>query len=345
MNAVGVGNCFLLSYTYFIKKGNITRQYGPILSLLFFILGAIILNTIFNFSGYSQLFYGFEPVTNALGFAIAPLLLLYLRSLNKPSRPVTLRSGHLVHFYSYLLVVAISLWIPHSDLGKLGLMLIKSPWIIVLWNIHFFCYLIAIAFEFRKGRGSRSRTTISIVWGTVSIWVFNLLFYLYRLWVAPLPNLVYLNITLLFSVMTLYLFYKKLREGEANRRKANGKGLKKVPLHHIGNDPIVTAILRHKYYRNPDLDIRTLSQQLQIPYHELSGWINHSYGQNFNAFINSFRIREVAIALQKQEHLSYTIMGLAQRAGFKSASSFYAAFKKEKGITPTSFLQATTQIP
>ena len=87
------------------------------------------------------------------------------------------------------------------------------------------------------------------------------------------------------------------------------------------------------------MDIRTLSEQLQLPYHELSSKINREYSQNFNEFINSFRIQEVVHALQTQQHQSFTIMGLAQKAGFKSASVFYAAFKKEKGTTPTRYLE------
>ena len=82
-----------------------------------------------------------------------------------------------------------------------------------------------------------------------------------------------------------------------------------------------------------------MSDELQMPYHELSTRINKEYNQNFNEFINSFRIKEVVLALQTQQHQSYTIMGLAQKAGFKSASAFYAAFKKEKGTTPTHYIE------
>ncbi|MEX0289415.1 MAG: helix-turn-helix domain-containing protein, partial [Flavobacteriaceae bacterium] len=177
-----------------------------------------------------------------------------------------------------------------------------------------------------------------IVWGTVSIWLLNLIFFLYRTWIEPLPIIVYLNITLLFSLMTIYLFYRNFgvgqdKEKKWSKRKAGRNNFNKE------TDPIAIAIWQQKYFRNPDLDIRSLSKQLQIPYNELSGWINQNYQQNFNAFINAFRVKEVVIALETQEHQAYTIMGLAQKAGFKSASSFYAAFKKEKGTTPSEYLK------
>ncbi|MEM7381608.1 MAG: hypothetical protein AAF361_10490, partial [Bacteroidota bacterium] len=74
VNAIGVGNCYLLSYFYFQQAGQKQKSSRELLSLLFFILGSVILNTIFNFTGYSELFYGFESISNVLSFAIAPLL-------------------------------------------------------------------------------------------------------------------------------------------------------------------------------------------------------------------------------------------------------------------------------
>jgi AraC-like DNA-binding protein len=339
VNAVGAGNCFLLSYVYLRKKERNLQRPEPILALLFFILGAIILNTIFNFSGYSPLFYGFEPLTNALAFAIAPLLFLYVRALHRPTVHLGLRSGHLAHFYTYLLLTIIALWAPQSSLGSLGQTLMQSEFIRILWNLHFLCYLILIAREFRKLDKSRWRVPGILVWGIGSIWFFNLLFYLHRILIKPLPILVYLNITLLFSAMTLWLFYQKLGvAGPGNRKKTVKKKQSKGLALSTANDPILMALSENKYYRNPNLDIRTFSEALQIPYHELSTWINQEYHQNFNEFINSFRVQEVVQALDTQQHQSYTILGLAQKAGFKSASAFYAAFKKEKGTTPTLYI-------
>ena len=341
MNAVGAGNCFLLSVVY-LRKNEYKAQ-GPsrVLSLLFFILGAIILNTIFNFTGHSQLLNGFEPLTNAFGFAIAPLLLLYIRPHNRGiSKHIFLWSRHLILFHTILVLTLFAVWIPNSFLGALGQLIIKSELMRLLWNIHFLAYLIIIIRDFRKKNRSQSRTQRTLVWGISSIWFLNLLFYVHTIWINPLPTIIYLNITLLFSAMTLWLFYQKL--GVVERRNSGKTPKIKADKSFSiidGNDPIVVAIKKNKYYKNPYLDIRTLSDKLQLPYHELSIKINQEFGQNFNEFINSFRVQEVVLALQSQQHQSYTIMGLAQEAGFKSASAFYAAFKKEKGTTPTLFIE------
>ena len=340
LNAVGVGNCFLLSYVYLRKKESKVQQPSYILSLLFFILGTIVLNTIFNFTSYNKLVYGFEPLTNALAFAIAPLLFMYVRSYRQTSMHKGFLSGHLAIFYIILMLTVVAVWVPTSTLGTFAQKLMEREYIRILWNLHFFCYLIVIVQDFRKINKSQWQIPGILVWGIGSIWFFNLLFYLHTIWINPLPNLIYLNITLLFSGMTLLLFYQKLRagEGRSTAKIPKTKSIKRY-VKDEGNDPIVIAIRENSYYKDPNLDIRTLSNELQLPYHELSAKINNEYSQNFNEFINSFRIQEVVSALQNQQHQSYTIMGLAQKAGFKSASAFYASFKKEKGTTPTEYIE------
>ncbi len=340
LNAVGAGNCFLLCFVYLRKKENKVQTSAYILSALFFIIGAIILNTIFNFTGYSTVFYGFEPLTNALIYAIAPLLFLYVKSYYKTSLYWSTWSVHLAFFYVIMIFTIMSVWIPNSAVGTLGKILLENELMRVVWNVHFLCYVLAIFPDIRKISKDQSQIPKIIVLGITSIWFFNMLTYVYTISIKPLPTLVYLNITLLFSVMTLLLFYQKIRVSEITSN-VNPKKMKtkKWSSLHINNGSILGAIQENEYYRDPNLDIRTLSEELQLPYHVLSAWINREYSQNFNEFINNFRIQEVVGALETQQHESYTIMGLAHSAGFKSASAFYAAFKKEKGTTPTQYIE------
>jgi len=340
VNAIGAGNCFLLSYVYLRRKKKYLQKSSHILSLLFFIIGTIILNTIFTFTEYSKLFHGFEPMINALTFAIAPLLFLYVKSHSHVLQHSCVKSKHLILFHVILMFTIVAVWIPKSNFGTIGNILIKSELMRVLWNVHFLGYLIMIMRDSRKQNISQWQTQRILVWGIASIWFLNLLFYLYSILIKPLPNLVYLNITLMFSGMTFLLFYQKLRvpETKGNKRIKKEKTKKQSSLN-LKNNSIRITIQENKYYRDPNLDIRTLSEKLKLPYHELSARINKEYNQNFNKFINSFRIQEVVYALETNQQQSYTIMGLAHRAGFKSASVFYAAFKKEKGTTPTKYIE------
>jgi len=60
---------------------------------------------------------------------------------------------------------------------------------------------------------------------------------------------------------------------------------------------------------------------------------------NFFDFINRYRIEEFKIQsiLKANNHLS--IMGIAYNCGFNSKASFYRAFKKFEGISPTDYIE------
>lgn len=100
---------------------------------------------------------------------------------------------------------------------------------------------------------------------------------------------------------------------------------------------ISTVILEEKLYTDPNLTLRTLSNQLQKKEKEVSKLINLHTHSNFYDFINQFRIEEFKKLLlsSKAKHLS--ILGLAEEAGFSSKSTFYTFFKKTQGITPKQY--------
>ncbi|WP_165395212.1 helix-turn-helix domain-containing protein [Flagellimonas allohymeniacidonis] len=338
-NTIGAGNCFLLAVSYLRMTNSGKAHNIGMLSVLFFIIGMVILNTVLNFADYKGLVYGFEPITNALTFAIAPVLYLYIRSLSFQNQTVGLNSKHLIHFYVFLSITMVALLFPESSAGIFSSEIINGKVMIPLWNLHFLCYLGASYLLLQKNDNTKNKQPKFIFWSIAFIWALNLLFYLFRTFVHGLPNLLYLNITLLFTAVMLWFSYARLvvyNKSESLRIRNIQNGNKQ--LMNLNLESIVADILKNQYYRNPELNIRRLSRELDIPYHELSTLINSTYHKNFNEFINGFRIKEVEEALKSGEHTSLTIMGIAQKAGFRSSSAFYSAFKKEKGTTPKAFI-------
>ncbi|HEU4470197.1 MAG TPA: AraC family transcriptional regulator [Flavisolibacter sp.] len=95
-----------------------------------------------------------------------------------------------------------------------------------------------------------------------------------------------------------------------------------------------------KPFLDPELSLSSLARQAGMNSTQLSRLINEGFGQNFNEFINSYRVRAVLDELQKGKHQAQTIMGIAYDCGFNSKPTFNRAFKKLTGKTPKEWIQA-----
>ena len=88
---------------------------------------------------------------------------------------------------------------------------------------------------------------------------------------------------------------------------------------------------------NPEFTIMDLAEGLKIHPKLISNSINTITNQNFNSYVNNFRI-EKAIELLKMENSgAYSIEGIGTEVGFNSKSAFYSAFKKVTGTTPIKY--------
>ncbi len=90
-------------------------------------------------------------------------------------------------------------------------------------------------------------------------------------------------------------------------------------------------------YRDSDLTLATLADDIGINVHHLSETLNQQGGKNFNQFINEYRVAEVCQQLEQKSDRK--LVDLALDAGFSSRSSFNAIFKKITGKTPSLFRQ------
>jgi YesN/AraC family two-component response regulator len=90
-----------------------------------------------------------------------------------------------------------------------------------------------------------------------------------------------------------------------------------------------------KPYKNEDLNLTILSSFLFVTSHELSRILNVHFHQNFNVFINDYRIKEAKKFLEENPEMS--ILDVVYETGFRTKSSFYQNFVKKTGISPGQF--------
>jgi AraC-like DNA-binding protein len=92
-----------------------------------------------------------------------------------------------------------------------------------------------------------------------------------------------------------------------------------------------------KIFKNPNLKLNDLAKEINVSGHQLSQLLNDNLDKNFTLFINEYRIKEACKILSTKTNL--TIEAIGDEVGFNSKSTFYATFKKIKGMTPNLYQQ------
>jgi AraC-like DNA-binding protein len=85
----------------------------------------------------------------------------------------------------------------------------------------------------------------------------------------------------------------------------------------------------------PELTLTEVAKRLRIAPALLSKVINSGCGQNFNDFVNAYRVREAQRLLADPRFAHYSLVGVALESGFNSRSTFNRVFKKVTGQAPS----------
>jgi len=99
------------------------------------------------------------------------------------------------------------------------------------------------------------------------------------------------------------------------------------------------AMETDKLYLATECTLEYVSNRLNIPLHQLSYVINSQTAYNFNDFRNKYRVEEACRILRSGHNKKLKLESLRYDCGFQSKTTFYEAFKKFTGKTPTEYLE------
>ena len=100
---------------------------------------------------------------------------------------------------------------------------------------------------------------------------------------------------------------------------------------------LLEVMQRNKPFLNAELSLFSLASSLDVSAHTLSFVINGCSGENFNQFINRFRIEEAKKMILDPKMNHFSISGIGFEVGFNSKSVFNSTFKKLVHCTPLQF--------
>lgn len=107
-----------------------------------------------------------------------------------------------------------------------------------------------------------------------------------------------------------------------------------------GHDELLQKILAvmedEEAFCNPDFSLQMLARMTESNTNYVSQTINSTFGKNFRSFVNEYRIKVAMKRMMDNENYgNYSIQGISESVGYKSASNFISAFKKMTGMTPS----------
>ncbi len=92
-----------------------------------------------------------------------------------------------------------------------------------------------------------------------------------------------------------------------------------------------------KVYLQKDICLKSIADQLNTNTKYLSQVVNTRTHNNFQVYVNRYRIREFQERLLNGEARMLTFYGLARECGFNNRSTFYRSFKDVTGQTPKGY--------
>lgn len=105
----------------------------------------------------------------------------------------------------------------------------------------------------------------------------------------------------------------------------------------INLNKLLQYVEEQKPYLEAELNMKQLSEGVEIPAHQLSMLLSIYLQQNFYTFINKYRLEEAKKRLAAADSKEHNILTIAFDTGFNSKATFNTVFKKFEGITPSEY--------
>jgi AraC-like DNA-binding protein len=140
--------------------------------------------------------------------------------------------------------------------------------------------------------------------------------------VVPITAVVCLELLAILGVREAIL-----RSGPRRERVQNGDDTGLIGA-------LDTAMQQNRAWADPDLGLERLARLAGSTPHRVSSALNAERG-GFFEYVAAWRLDAVRAALEDPANDVYTIEALAEGAGFRSRSTFYTAFRRKFGVTPS----------
>lgn len=260
-------------------------------------------------------------------FMIGPCLFFLMRS-SQGDTPGLGRTDrwHIAGLLS--IAAAVNVFLPYADHVDLWRQVI-APGITYTWLGYLLLATAQVYLHRTRLRGTPSGPLLlGAVGGIWFIWI--------AYYTSGYTSYIVGALSFTFVLASSVLVYLRLRSGQApiepyqDRRIPDSEAAAQLQA-------LAELMARERLHLDPGLTLPRLARRLGVPLTRLSQLLNDNNQTSFKQYLAQLRVGEARTLLRREP--STPLEAIAEAAGFQSMSTFYSAFKKVEGITPTAFRQ------
>ncbi|AJH15930.1 helix-turn-helix transcriptional regulator [Myroides profundi] len=193
---------------------------------------------------------------------------------------------------------------------------------------------------------------LRVIWIMVFVGIVSIGLVLYNAIPNNDGNVLYLGVLCL--AMTIFFYYvERLKSDEVFISYGEGERttevvdveLSKYEKSKFANEfvgeykeKIEKVILKEQLFLKTNCSLDLVEKLTRIQKHHLSQFFSTEYGKNFNTYINELRVEYAKETLKAREY-NVSVSELGEECGFNSRTSFFRAFKKYVGVSPSEYIE------
>ena len=330
----GVQGLFLMVHFWFKQSGK--QVLNRLVAIMLMVYSVNLLNTYAFLEGFIATHEILQPISNYLGWWVGPSIYFYV---SFPNIPTSWKKNFLIH-YSAIIPIAIvgTVW-PAS-----------VPYLGVLYYLQFSSYLAVSIYKVYKGETDRKLLSWikPFIYAMGAIKLANVgmvALGITGIWTAP--DTVRISFIILAAFPIFLIAYREMNATKTflpTEDKYGESGVDDAEIQSYYKN-IQTVIEGEQLYLDPMLKLEDVADKTGIHKRKISQVINETQGKNFSAYINDYRLQEVAERLTDPSNGHLSILGIARESGFNSGGRFNTLFKKEFGVTPSVYRKRAAQDP
>ncbi len=337
LSTLGWFNGLILSsyFLFFIPKKTLPNT---LFGLLLLVLSIRISKSVVWYF-YPDLPVFFIQLGLAVCFLIGPLLFFYLKAVSEQTKTFPGEWGIILGSFVMASVLLMLFFTDKSQLylwKKYFVKIIYGEWFLTVLISGIF--IIPLLKKLRTGYVTlHEKWVLAVYFSNLMIASNFVVSYLDILNVAYITGgltfslLIYLNILILFyRKKTGYLFSPEPEKYSNKKISPDEAGTLILKLE--------TALTEKEIYKNPDLKLPEMAGLLHVSVHQLSQLLNDNLQKTFPVYLNEFRVKKACEIIDAA--LDFKIEAIGYEVGYHSKSTFFAAFKKITGLTPSQYKAA-----